>query len=320
MSKSVSIIIPNFNGKHLLAKNLPAVAAAASRLDPPAEIIVVDDGSSDESADWLRAQASGNLRPVILESNRGFARAVFEGAHAAKGEILYFLNTDITVPEGFLDPILPHFDDPDVFAVASMAYDGSGANIISSRAGLTWRFGQPDVDRSFAGTENGALPGPTLFASGGHSAYRRDRFLETGGFDPLFAPFYFEDVDLCYRAWKRGWKVLFEPRSAVLHDHQSTIGKVMPKRNIEAVWRRNRLLFTWKNITDPVMLASHIALLPLYTAAAPLKGAHGSFCALAGALKSLPLLPARRRAAKAQSHKTDREVFDIFRNMFGSDV
>ncbi|MFA6451345.1 MAG: glycosyltransferase [bacterium] len=310
--RTVSIIIPNYNGRHLLEKNLPRVEAAAARSNPPAEIIVVDDGSSDGSPDWLRARTAGSIRSVILESNRGFAGAVLEGAKAAAGEIIYFLNSDIVVPEDLLDTLLPHFDDPDVFAVASMAYDGAGARVISSRSGLTWRFGQPDVDRSLAGTETGVKPGPTLFASGGHSAYRRDRFLEMGGFDPLFAPFYWEDVDLCYRAWKRGWKVMFEPRSAVLHDHQGTIGKITPKRDIEIIWRRNRLLFTWKNMTGAGLLARHFFMLPLQ-----FSGARGTLPAFAAALKAAPLALERRRAAKNAATRSDRDLFEMFKEMFG---
>lgn len=310
MDPAVTIIIPNYNGRHLLEKNLPPVLAAAERCPSGAEVIVVDDGSADGSAEWLRGKQNECLRAVILDSNRGFAAAANEGVWAAKGKILYFLNSDIRVDPDFLTPLLEHFDKPDVFAVSSMAFDGAGERLLAVRSALMWRLGQPDVDRSLIDSEPGRQPGSTLFASGGHSAYRRDRFLELGGFNPLFGPYYFEDVDLCYRAWKRGWAVLFEPRSVVFHDHQGTIGKTAGRREIETVWRSHRLVFAWKNLSDPGLLSAHIALLPLQALSA-----RGTLRALARALKSLPAVLAARREQKSRPRaRTDREIMSLLRN------
>ena len=85
------------------------------------------------------------------------------------------------------------------------------------------------------------------------------KFLELGGFDPLLAPFYLEDTDLGYMAWKRGWKVLYQPRSVVYHEHRGTIGKRFSEEQIQAVLKKNFLLFCWKNIHEWPRLA--VALL-----------------------------------------------------------
>ena len=63
-----------------------------------------------------------------------------------------------------------------------------------------------------------------MFASGGSTMFRRRQFIELGGFDPIFAPFYYEDVELSFRAWKRGWSVHYEPASTIRHQFSSTIG------------------------------------------------------------------------------------------------
>ncbi len=89
---------------------------------------------------------------------------------------------------------------------------------------------------------------PCAYPGGGSSAFDRAKFLELGGFDSLFHPFYYEDTDLGFRAWKRGWKVLYEPRSIVHHEHRGTIGKKFSPDYIEKVVRGNSLLYCWKNI------------------------------------------------------------------------
>jgi GT2 family glycosyltransferase len=315
MPTEFSIIIPNYNGRKLLESNLPSVEAAAARAPGGAEIIVVDDGSTDGSAHWLQKRESATFRPVILETNAGFVTAANAGAKAAKGKILYFLNSDIRVDKDFLVPLQAHFEKPDVFAVSSLAYDATGKRLLSARSALMWRLGQPDVDRTVSASEKGRLAGQTFFASGGHAAFRHSMFLELGGFDPLFKPFYFEDVDLGYRAWKRGWTALFEPASIVYHDHQSTIGKYARGGEIETVWRANRLAFTWKNLTDPALLAWHLALLPLQLAAAPIAGGPGAFRGFLRAFRALPAILAARRAAKsAPAKRSDGEILSLLRN------
>ncbi|MBV9084597.1 MAG: glycosyltransferase, partial [Acidobacteriaceae bacterium] len=105
----------------------------------------------------------------------------------------------------------------------------------------------PEVDRAF----------PCAYPGGGSSAFDRRKFLELGGFDELLRPFYYEDTDLGHMAWKRGWKVLYEPRSVVFHEHRGTIGQTFSKPFINTVLKKNSILYCWKNIHDGRMLVSH---------------------------------------------------------------
>ena len=91
---------------------------------------------------------------------------------------------------------------------------------------------------------------PCFYGGGGSCAFDRRKFLELGGFDHLLAPFYLEDTDLGYMAWKRGWKVLYQPRSVVYHEHRGTIGKRFTEAQIQAVLKKNFILFCWKNIHE----------------------------------------------------------------------
>lgn len=303
-----SIIIPNYNGRKLLEQNLPSVIAAAKRAR--AEIIVVDDCSKDDSREWLSRNLEAPARGVFLEHNKGFSGAVMEGVLAARSDIVYLLNSDIRMEPDALEALIPHFADKQVFAAASLAFNGDGTKVASARSGISWKWGMPDVDRDSKNTPEGMRGGPTLFASGGHSAYRKSAFLELGGFNQLFHPFYYEDVDLCYNAWKRGMKVIFEPRSVVYHDHQGTIASVAKRNEIQKTLRRNRILFTWKNIDSAGMLASHAALLPIYSALTSLSSGATGLRALAAALKLRKNAIARRDAARSAGWiLSDRDIF-----------
>ena len=83
---------------------------------------------------------------------------------------------------------------------------------------------------------------PCFYGGGGSCAFDRRKFLELGGFDELLAPFYMEDTDLGYAAWKRGWQVLYQPRSIVYHEHRGTIGRHFSEARIQAVLKKNHLL------------------------------------------------------------------------------
>lgn len=255
----ISTVIPNWNGNELLKRNLPSLIEAMDYYGGEYEIIVVDDGSTDDSVRFLK-DTYPQIKVIELIENKGFSAAVNAGVKASNNQILYILNSDVKVSRDFLEPLLAHFKDENVFAVSSRAIAQDGKTILSGRCGVKFKWGMVMIIR-----EKGAeTPSFTFRASGGHSAFDRKKFLELGCFDELYAPFYSEDEDICYRAWKRGWKVIYEPRSTVFHIHQSTIGKSFSRGYIEMMFRRNKLLFIWKNITDRFFLLQHILSIPVY--------------------------------------------------------
>ncbi|MDO9066518.1 MAG: glycosyltransferase, partial [Chloroflexota bacterium] len=97
---------------------------------------------------------------------------------------------------------------------------------------------------------------PTIFAIGGAMVFRKGDFLWLGGFDAIYRPNCWEDIDISYRAWKRGLKVIYEPSSLMYHKGRATLTYERPKEI------KNELLFTWKNITDQQILKEHLNLLP----------------------------------------------------------
>lgn len=250
----LSIVVPTWNGAETLREHLPSVIAAAEEAGD-AEVVVSDDGSSDDTAGLLASRFPG-VRSVRRQANGGFALAANAGVYAARGRNVLLLNNDIEVLPGAVPSLAAAIDgDPSAFAaVPSIIRTASGEEEALTRI----RFARGVVSTDLAGSE---AEGPA-YACGGAMMFRRDEFEWLGGFDPVFAPFYWEDVDLSYRARKRGRRIAYVATARVEHDHGRTIGSRFTPPQVARVYERNRLLFTWRNLTDPALRALHWALLP----------------------------------------------------------
>jgi GT2 family glycosyltransferase/glycosyltransferase involved in cell wall biosynthesis len=257
-ASAASVVIPNWNGRDLLEMYLPSVVEAMAG-NPANEIIVVDNGSTDGSPEFLRWHFP-QVTVLPLAENRGFGGGSNAGFRAARNDIVVLLNSDMRVDAGFLAPLLAGFTSPEVFAVACQIYLSDPAKR-REETGLTegwWEHGKLLVShREDARVDT---PFPCFYAGGGSSAFDRAKFLDLGGFDELLAPFYLEDTDLGFLAWKRGWKVLYQPASVVFHEHRGTIGRKFSHSYVNAVLKKNYLLFAWKNIHEfPRFLGSFLS-------------------------------------------------------------
>jgi len=256
-TNSASVVIPNWNGRDHLARNLPSVVEAMSGSERN-EIIVVDNASEDDSRELLRREFPG-VRILELPTNRGFGGGCNAGVSAATNDIVILLNNDMQVESDFLHPLLEAFSGDDVFSVSCQIFF-KDPDKIREETGLTqawWSSGALRVRHRIDDKITGAYP--CFYGGGGSSAYDRRKFQELGGFDSLLEPFYLEDTDLGYMAWKRGWRVLYEPRSRVYHEHRGTIAKRFTEAQIQAVLQKNFILFAWKNIHDWRLLSAHFA-------------------------------------------------------------
>lgn len=241
-----SLIIPNFNGVNLLRTNLPAVLRAAAEYPGECTVIVVDDGSSDDSVAVVRDEFPGVLL-IEHSHNRGFAEAIHSGVAAATTELLVFLNSDVSPEVGFLAPLARHFAESKVFAVTPLVLDQQGLC-----AEVSWRCYRIRRGRfrAMKWTFDGATEKPwkTLFASGGSVMLRKSMFEQLGGFLPIFKPFYSEDFDLGLRAWRRGWISLFDPASRIVHGASGSIKENVAAKRIRAIRIRNHFLLEWMHL------------------------------------------------------------------------
>ena len=256
---AVSVVIPTWNGREHLERNLPSLVAALAD-NSEHEVLVVDNGSTDGTREML-SRRFPRVRLVELETNLGFGGGSNAGFHAARRDIVVLLNNDMRVEADFLAPLLEGFHDPRVFAVSAQIFFTDPAKR-REETGLTqaaWRNGRLSVGHVIDDKVRDLFP--TFYAGGGSSAYDRRKFLALGGFDPLWDPFYLEDTDISYNAWKHGWIVFYQPRSIVHHDHRGTIGKHFSAAFIRRTLEKNHLLFAWKNLHDWRLLGAHFAWL-----------------------------------------------------------
>jgi GT2 family glycosyltransferase/glycosyltransferase involved in cell wall biosynthesis len=294
-----SLIISSWNGRHLLERCLPSALRAVAHAGGDHEVIVVDDGSTDDTVEYVQREFP-EVRVVALPRNLRFAGANNAGARVARGDVLVFLNNDMQVSPGFLAPLLKHFEHPAVFAATArlqMKPRRVAGGYIEETGLVRARF----EDGFFVLQHDQPIteePVQVLYAGGGSSAVRRDRFFELGGFDRLFRPFYFEDLDISYRAQKHGWQVVYEPKSMMVHAHRQTNSpENFPGGYVDRMFGKNSLLFTWKVLTDRDLLGQHFRALWLSLMRPRAHPAMGAF--FFRALAQLPgLLRARHRARR----------------------
>jgi GT2 family glycosyltransferase len=146
------------------------------------------------------------------------------------------------------------------------------------------------------------------WAEGGSCMIDREKFLDLHGFDQLYAPFYWEDIDLSYRAWKSGYDVLFNADILVEHHHQSTIGKYFDSKKVTSITFRNQLLFIWKNINTGSFLSKHFGSLCILLAKQLLKG---DTVYLAATFQALIRLPAAL-SSRSSYRISDTEILNKF--------
>lgn len=312
----ISFIIPNRNGELLLKENLPFLLSELKHIESK-EIIVTDDFSTDSSISMLREKFPD---VKILTSDRilGFSENCNRGVYEAKYDNVMCLNTDVRVSPGFLDPLLKNLEDDTVFAVSpkilksrdNKHYINESLHKSFYSFGLFYHSGIRQ-DMIIENPPVCAIP----FACGAAIAFKKNKFVELHGFDDLYTPFYWEDFDLCYRAWKRGWKVLYEPNSCVYHLHRGTISRIYSERDIDIIHERNRFLFLWKNILDPFLMAEHILFIPAKIIEAFFQGKFFFLTSFLKACEKFPEAWKRRMKEKEEQKISDREILGMYRDM-----
>ena len=237
-----SVVIPNWNGKNLLEKNLPSVIAMGAD-----EVIISDDASTDDSVNFIKLKYP-KIKIVLTNKNTGFSGNVNRGVKIATGDIIVLLNTDVIPEKNIIKNFISHFQDTEVFGVSFNEREYGPAQPLMESGFLNHRPGKISVKAV-----------KTFWISGGSGAFRKSMWDKLSGLDEMFNPFYWEDLDLCFRAQRMGWKLIWEPKAIVAHKHETTINKNnFPTRYLNYMKERNQLLFNWKNLPLHILFTDHL--------------------------------------------------------------
>jgi GT2 family glycosyltransferase len=301
----ISIVILNWNGKEFLEKCIPSVIKAVDAYGNDCEIIVVDNGSTDESINYLKSNFF-QIGIVSLKENLGFASAMNIGIKEAKGDIVIGLNNDVLAKEDFISPLASHFyNDGNLFAVAAKMLLWDRKTLNFGRAIGKFKFGI--FRRTF---QEPSMPTNTLYACGGAFAVDKDKFLKLGGFDEDMI-IYWEDLDLCYRAWKQGYETIYEPRSVVYHKLHGSYIKKCGENGIRAISGENYFLFALKNFHDKSLFYQQLFSFPLLILVALLLGKSHFSKGLIRSINRWPIFLKKREVERKKAIFSDREVLSI---------
>ena len=242
MSHSVSVVIPNYNGKRLLQEYLPSVFAALKHTGTDSEIIVSDDGSTDDSVKFLK-ETYPQIKLTLSQNNRGFSCAVNNGLKAAEKELVLLLNSDVKLTEDYFASQWKYFEKPYTFGVMGSIWTEDGKRLMDAAKFPVWKGGQLKTTVNYTLKHKSTNPSLTLFLSGANALVNREKLMKLGGMDERYSPYYMEDVDLSVRAWRMGWKCYYEPDAMCYHKLSETISTHNSSEKVRHVSKRNKFLF-----------------------------------------------------------------------------
>ena len=228
----VSVIMVTWGKAELALESLKALQA---RTDGCYEVILVDNGSQDGTRERLASEVEGATL-VPLSTNVGFGSGSNVGAMNAVAPLLCFLNSDAVVLEGWLPPLLSRLRDPSIGAVVPCLLNPDGtlqeAGSCVKGDGFTFPYGSGDDPERppyrFARDVD--------YGSGACLMVRRSCFEAVGGFDSIFDPAYFEDVDLCLALRERGARTVYEPNSRVVHLRHGSASSESARAQMQSNW------------------------------------------------------------------------------------
>lgn len=280
-----ALLVLNWNGEDLLADCLASLVTAVSASRNHCRLLLVDNRSTDESVNFVKK--SFPSVEIVVTAKNDYLFSLNQVIAECKEETVIVLNNDISVDQGFIDPLLSHFSHESVFAVTSKIFNCDDSqsgeltptHICRLETKGSWYRDYYD--------ESPDSPVYVQLASGAVSAYRRKMFLQLGGFDPLFRPGYAEDLDLSFRAWQRGWHVILEPSSIIFHKGSVSMDKELGEQRAR-IAMRNRLLFLVKNCGSGGFILKFLLLYPKRIVAHHLFGDKELARAMVTAIPRLP--------------------------------
>jgi GT2 family glycosyltransferase len=242
--RGISVVIPSRNGKHLLEAQLDGIVQELRPFD--SEIIVVDNGSDDGTAAWLKS-----VHVEVSPEPLSFARAVNRGIRRARFSHVCLLNNDMILEPGFFEALVQAFVRvPDLFCATAQIFFPPGVRREETGKAV---YAQSNPE-AFPIRCDEPLPNEdltwVLYGSGGCSLYDAAKLRALGGIDEVYEPAYVEDLDIGYRAWQRGWPTVYVAGAKLEHRHRATSSRYFTAQELEEILEVNYLKFVARDVAD----------------------------------------------------------------------
>jgi GT2 family glycosyltransferase len=316
----VSIVIPTWRGRSLLEAYLPSVIDAAdvyrNRHGANTEILIVEDAGGDDTLLWLQSRYGDKILVLEHERNLGFCAACQTGFTHARFPIVLLLNNDVRLKADCIAPMIHHFKHSDVFAVTGKMFSQkgdvfcNGGKIGRFRRGMWSSYqnydARPPVEADFSFSSFAAI--------GAFSAYDRGKFLQLGGLDPLTAMY--EDIDISYRGWKRGWQIEYEPGSIAFHDANQTMKRRYKGRSRDRLARRSRLIMHWILLHDRALFGQHLASILVQLLTSWLWLDWTLYWAVFTALRNIGAIRQKRNETRKTAVRSDRDLIRLLDHFY----
>ncbi len=248
LPSGISVIIPSRHGRDLLEAQLPGVAR---ELGDRGEILVVDNGSEDGTAEWLRAEWP-LVRVDVSRAPLSFAAAINRGLSLARYSRVCLLNNDMLLAPGFFHALETPFERmPYLFCATAQIVFPEGARRQETGKAVMRQEAPDDFPIRCDVPQPGEDETYVLYGSGGCSLYDAARLRALGGLDEEYSPAYVEDLDIGYRAWQRGWPTVFVAGALVEHRHRATTSRYFSPAELDRILEINYLKFLARRVANP---------------------------------------------------------------------
>lgn len=238
--KSISVVLPNYNGKHLLEKYIPSVYHALHHSQLDFEFIVVDDCSCDNSVEFI-TEHYPEIQLIKNIYNGGFSYTCNQGIKRASKDLVLLLNSDVELTPDYFEKQLSYFNLPDTFGVMGCIMNFDGKKIEDTARMPRFKGFKFKANRFYYVEDTDHLT-LTCYLSGANALIDRKKLVMLNGFDEIYSPFYFEDFDLGLRAWKMGWSSYYEHKAICFHQISSSTNKLNKSNFVKIIYNRNSFI------------------------------------------------------------------------------
>ena len=256
----ISVVIPNYNGRYLLAEIIPPLIKALENAALPYEIIVSDDKSTDDSVSFLQT-VFPQIIVIANEINKGFAPTINKGIFTSRYSHLLLLNSDVKLTPDYFAGLLRYFVKEDTFGVMGRMIGWDNDMIQDGGKYPSFHGLKVKTSGNYIPVgENNDQWLYSMYLSGANAFVDKSKIMQLGGFDELFSPFYVEDYELSVRAWRFGWKCYYDHNTVCRHQESVTIKTKARKNKINKIYYRNKMYLHALHLPGSLLALWHIQL------------------------------------------------------------